>query len=164
MVVEDEPDIYELLLNMFEMWGIEGTAFVDGEEAVAWIEEVDSGLFKGNLPELVLLDIRLPGLIGGADVGARIRKSPVLGNMGIVLNTAYRLSAEEEKQVIAKAGADRLLYKPLPQFGEFKRLLETVLEERSALKPEEKPKPAPKAPSPSRRRYRSRRNPPRSTH
>ena len=32
MVVEDEPDIYELLLAMFEMWGIEGVAFVDGEE------------------------------------------------------------------------------------------------------------------------------------
>lgn len=170
MVVEDEPDIYELLLNMFEMWGIEGVAFVDGEEAIAWIDEVDNGLFKGNLPELALIDIRLPGFIGGEEVGARIRKSSVLGNMGIVLNTAYRLSAEEEQQVIAIAGADRLLYKPLPEFGEFKPLLETVLKERRAQKPdtqpapEAKPVPTPKAPSPARRRYRSRRNPPRTTH
>ena len=47
MVVEDEPDIYDLLLAMFEMWGIEGVAFVDGEEAVAWIEDVENGRVKG---------------------------------------------------------------------------------------------------------------------
>lgn len=59
MVVEDEPDIYEVLLAMFEMWGIEGVAFVDGEEAIAWIDDVDNGRFQGELPELALLDIRL---------------------------------------------------------------------------------------------------------
>ena len=37
MVVEDEPDIYDVLLAMFEIWGIEGVAFVDGGEAVGWI-------------------------------------------------------------------------------------------------------------------------------
>src|SRR5579871_2522365 len=80
MVVEDEPDIYELLLAMFEMWGIEGVAFVDGEEAVSWIEEADKGT-PGEHPELALLDIRLPGNVSGPDVGARIRQSPVLNQM-----------------------------------------------------------------------------------
>ena len=44
MVVEDEPDIYEVLLAMFGIWGIEGVAFVDGEEAVSWIEDVQTRL------------------------------------------------------------------------------------------------------------------------
>src|SRR5688572_3908375 len=105
MVVEDEPDIYEVLLAMFEMWGIEGVAFVDGEEATAWIEDVDKGDFPGELPELALLDIRLPGTISGPMVGERLRKSPNLSHMAIVMSTAYKLSVDEEKEVLEKAGA-----------------------------------------------------------
>jgi CheY-like chemotaxis protein len=130
MVVEDEPDIYELLLAMFEMWGIEGVAFVDGEEAVAWINDVDSGRIKGELPELALLDIRLPGSIGGPEVGERLRQSPILGQSAVVLTTAYRLTVDEESAVIAKAGADKLVYKPLPRFDELKQLLEDVIAKR----------------------------------
>lgn len=132
MVVEDEPDIYEVLLAMFEMWGIEGVAFVDGEEAVAWIDDVDNGRFQGELPELALLDIRLPGTISGPMVGERLRRSPVLGNIAIVLSTAYKLTPEEEKTVIAQAGADKLMYKPLPKFNELQRTLEDVIAQRRA--------------------------------
>lgn len=132
MVVEDEPDIYEVLLAMFEMWGIEGVAFVDGEEAASWIDDVDRSRFKGELPELALLDIRLPGKISGPMVGERLRNSPVLGQMAIILTTAYKLSADEEKAVVTQAGADKLMYKPLPRFADLQRLLEDVLEQRRA--------------------------------
>jgi CheY-like chemotaxis protein len=132
MVVEDEPDIYELLLAMFEMWGIEGVAFVDGEEAVAWIEEADKGKSPGEVPELALLDIRLPGNISGPMVGARLRQSATLNRMAVVLITAYKLTVDEEKAVIAQADADRLLYKPLPKFTELKKILETAITERRA--------------------------------
>ena len=74
MVVEDEPDIYDVLLAMFEIWGIDGVAFVDGAEAVAWIESVDQGRVRGELPELAILDIRLPE-ISGPEVSARLRRS-----------------------------------------------------------------------------------------
>ena len=132
MVVEDEPDIYEVLLAMFEMWGIEGVAFVDGEEAVAWIEEVDKGKFPGELPELALLDIRLPGPINGPMVGGRLRNSAQLEHMAVVLITAYKLSPEQERQVIEQAGADKLIYKPLPKFQDLKRLLEDLIADRRA--------------------------------
>lgn len=135
MVVEDEPDIYEVLLAMFEMWGIEGVAFVDGEEAVAWIDDVNSGRFQGELPELALLDIRLPGNISGPMVGERLRQSPVLKQMAIVLSTAYRLSLEEEKKVIGQADADKLMYKPLPRFNELQKVLEEVIAERRTKMP-----------------------------
>ena len=137
MVVEDEPDIYEVLLAMFEMWGIEGVAFVDGEEAIAWIDDVDSGRFRGELPELALLDIRLPGTISGPMVGERLRKSPVLGHMAIVLTTAYKLTTEQEKDVMTLAGADQLIYKPLPKFNELQRFLEKVIAQRRAKMPPE---------------------------
>jgi CheY-like chemotaxis protein len=132
MVVEDEPDIYEVLLAMFEMWGVEGVAFVDGEEAITWIEDVDKGTYKGELPELALLDIRLPGDVSGPDVGARLRKSEKLKHLAIVLSTAYRLSAEDEATIMKHAGADSLLYKPLPRFNELQKLLEGVVETRRA--------------------------------
>lgn len=132
MVVEDEPDIYEILLAMFEMWGIEGVAFVDGEEAVAWIDDVDNGRFRGELPELALLDIRLPGSVSGPKVGERLRKSPILGDVAIILSTAYKLTTEEETQIIETAGADKLLYKPLPKFNELQKVLETAIASRRA--------------------------------
>ncbi len=130
MVVEDEPDIYEVLLAMFEMWGIEGVAFVDGEEAVSWVDDVDHSRFQGELPELALLDIRLPGDINGAMVGERLRKSTVLGEISIVLITAYKLTPDEEQSVIKQAGADKLIYKPLPKFNELQRTLEDVIAQR----------------------------------
>lgn len=132
MVVEDEPDIYEVLLAMFEMWGIEGVAFVDGEEAAAWIEDVNEGRFQGELPELALLDIRLPGNISGTIVAEKLRQSAKLQNIAIVLNTAYKLTPEEEKQILDQSKADKLMYKPLPRFNELQKVLEDVIAQRRA--------------------------------
>jgi CheY-like chemotaxis protein len=131
MVVEDEPDIYEVLLAMFEVWGIEGVAFVDGSEAVAWIEDVDAGRVQSELPELAILDIRLPE-VSGPEVGERLRESPKLRGVAIVLITAYRLQPPEEVAVIAQAQADMLLYKPLPRPEEFRKTLEIALAKRAA--------------------------------
>lgn len=126
MVVEDEPDIYDVLLAMFELWGIEGRAFVDGAEAVAWIDDVDNHAVTGELPELALLDIRVP-VIPGPEVGARLRRSARLGKMAIVLITAHRLGGEDEKQVKALAQADALIYKPLPAMPELRRILDEII-------------------------------------
>ena len=150
MVVEDEPEIYEVLLAMFGVWGIEGIAFVDGEEAVAWIDDVDNKRFVGELPELALIDIRLPGDIEGPEVGERLRRSPTLRHMAIILITAYKLAADVENTLMQQAGADSVIYKPLPGFGEFKPLLEDVLAKRRAINeqaaseqpPDEQKKPA----------------------
>lgn len=130
MVVEDEPDIYEVLLAMFEMWGIEGVAFVDGEEAVAWIEDVDNGRFKGELPELALLDIRLPGEINGIEVGRRLRESKILGKIAIVLTTGYAMEAENKEEAMKVTQADLWLPKPLPKFNELQGTLESVIAKR----------------------------------
>jgi CheY-like chemotaxis protein len=144
MVVEDEPDIYDVLLAMFEIWGIEGVAFVDGAEAVAWIENVDQGRVRGELPELAILDIRLPE-VSGPEVGSRLRESPVLGDIAIVLITAYRLSPEEEDNVIAQAQADLLMYKPLPTMIELREKMDGVVVKHKRT-PEEEKAEAPETP------------------
>lgn len=132
MVVDDEPDIYELLLAMFEFWGIDGVAFVDGSEAIAWIDDVDAMRIQTDLPPMAIIDIRLPD-VSGIEVAARLRQSPILGNIGICLITAYHMSPGEEDEAMAISQADMLLYKPLPHPDEFKRLLEGILERRAAL-------------------------------
>lgn len=144
MVVEDEPDIYDVLLAMFEIWGIEGVAFVDGAEAISWVENVDQGRVRGELPELAILDIRLPE-VSGPDVGNRLRASPILGNMAIVLITAYRLSPEEEQEVIARAQADLLMYKPLPAMPELRQKMDAVIDKHKKSVPAPGDDAAPKS-------------------
>jgi len=130
MVVEDEPDLYDMVLTMYEMLGIDGVAFTDGEEAMTWIEEVDNGQYKRELPELALLDMRLPGKVTGTMVGERLRQSQTLNGMAIVLMTAYKLSPQEEKAAQKQAGSNLLLYKPLPRLDDFRVVLERLVKER----------------------------------
>lgn len=126
MVVEDEPDLYDTLLALFEIWSIDGVAFTNGTDAVKWVEDVDKGNAETNLPELAILDIRLPGA-SGPEIGERLRESPVLGDITIVLVTAYHLTPREEAAVVKKAQADKLMYKPLPAPTEFRIILEEAI-------------------------------------
>jgi CheY-like chemotaxis protein len=132
MVVEDEPDIYDVLLAMFELWGIEGVAFIDGPDALEWVNSVDAGNVRGELPELAILDIRLPES-SGPEIGQRLRKSPILGNMAIILITAYRMTPEEENAAIALAQADRLMYKPLPAMPQLREVLDEMIKKRKPI-------------------------------
>ncbi len=131
MVVEDEPEIYDVLLAMFELWGVEGVSFVDGTEALAWIDDVDHGQVRRELPELALLDIRLHE-VTGTQIAARLRRSPFLGQIPIVLITAFHLSPEQEYRTIAEAQADLLMYKPLPSMPDLRRKLDLLIEGRKA--------------------------------
>lgn len=126
MAVEDELDISEVILGMFEIWGIVGMSFTNGKEAIDWIDEVDALKVNQNLPELALIDIRLPE-ISGLEVSARIRQSKWLSHIGIVLTTAYRLTPDEETLALAQAQADALIYKPLPAMPIMRQLLAEIL-------------------------------------
>lgn len=141
MVVEDEPDLYSTLLTLFGIWSIDGVAFTNGTDAIKWIDDVDAGTADTNIPELAILDIRLPG-VEGPEIGARLRKSPVLKEIVIVLVTAFHLSPDQEKQVIARAQADELIYKPLPAPTEFRAVLQKAIARRRST-------PEPKADKPS---------------
>lgn len=133
MVVEDEPNVFELLMAMFDMWGVAGRAFIDGEEAIAWIDDVDAQRFRGDLPELVLLDLRLPGEVQGWDVGARLRRSK-LKDVPIVIISAYSFTSERRAQIEAMIQPDLWLNKPLPKFNQLQSILEeTIAKKRESL-------------------------------
>jgi CheY-like chemotaxis protein len=68
MLVEDEPDLCEILSTLLELWGYDVVAFQTGEDAVGWIKEVEKWESDDDLPELALIDIRLPGEIDGIEI------------------------------------------------------------------------------------------------
>ena len=130
LVVEDEPDLYEMVLAMYNILGVDGIAFATGEEAFEWLDEVEEGRFDEELPEFGLLDIRLPGDVNGLMVGARIRKTSTVGEMILVLMTAFKLSVKEEREALKQTGADMLLYKPLPSIVEFEKMVQDLFDRR----------------------------------
>ena len=127
LLLEDEKDIRNMILTTFEVLGANGLAFPDGETALAWIDRVDEGTYTGEIPEMALLDVRMPTQINGPEVAARIRRCSPLKDMIIVLITAYRLNPNEQQALMAYAGADFLLYKPLPTIEELEYIFHGLL-------------------------------------
>jgi CheY-like chemotaxis protein len=130
IVVEDEPDLYKVVSALCGMMGVQSAGFASGEEVMTWIRQVDNNQYSGPLPQLALIDIRLPGAIDGVKVGARLRRSPVLGDIAIVLMTAFHLSPRYEHDALKKSGADTLLYKPLPNPAAFRAIADEALSRR----------------------------------
>lgn len=136
MVVEDEQDLYDMILAMYDMLGIGGVAFATGRDAMDWMRDIEGGA-EDDIPELALVDIRLPDEnIDGVHVAAQIRKTEKLKNVAICLMTAYKFSPADEKEIVQESGADFLLYKPLPRFLELEKILRELVEKRRASQAE----------------------------
>jgi CheY-like chemotaxis protein len=129
IIVEDDPDLYDTLMVLLEIWSIDPIAFTDGTDAVRWIEDLENDVNVVSVPPVALIDIRLPG-VSGPEVAARMRRSPLLNNSAIVLMTAYSLSPQEERDVLATSKADKLIYKPLPEPEELRQILRDVMIKR----------------------------------
>ena len=100
-IVEDEPDIRETLKYNFSNEGFKVFTASDGEEALSNIKEV--------LPDILILDLMLPGL-SGLDVCKSIRADDDIRDMSIIMLTA---KGEEIDRVIGfELGADDYVTKP----------------------------------------------------
>ncbi len=101
LVIEDESDIRTLVLYNLKKDGYSARGAGTGEEGMR--------LFKERKPQLVILDLMLPGMDGMA-VCRRIRQSPDASDTPILMLTAR---AEEEDMVSGlDAGADDYVPKP----------------------------------------------------
>lgn len=100
LVIDDDPLIRKTLSSYLSKKGFEALVAEDGEEGILKYEE--------HIPDLVILDIRLPDA-DGLEVLGRIReKNP---NASIIIMTAY----DDMKTTIEaiKSGAFEYLVKPL---------------------------------------------------
>ncbi len=129
MFVEDEPDLYEIISALFELWGHDVIAFETGEDAVDWLDKLTPE--TDDLPELALIDLRLPGDIDGVEICKHIRASEALHQMPIIIATAYVLNPAQTDQIMREAQADLLLHKPLPTAAEFHAMLDELLMRRN---------------------------------
>ncbi len=150
LLVEDDPDIRNVVAVMMQLWGENALALADGNAAWSWLDTVDRGTFKGELPDLALMDIRMPGHTGD-QIAARIRQTDKLRTIPIVLMTAFTLTDGEVQSMMARAGIDHLIKKPLPDMDIFKATLYRVRDDRRkanaappqpAVLPALEPKPA----------------------
>ncbi len=130
IVVEDEMDIHDFIMGMFEIWGINGLAFENGTDAISWLDKSGHQSDPADIPALALVDIRLPD-IPGFEVSARMREQWG-NNITIVLTTAYHMGPREEEQVMNWSQADALLYKPLPALDDLRRTIDRIIAQRQA--------------------------------
>jgi CheY-like chemotaxis protein len=103
LIVDDQPDIRKLIrLTLQHLDDVE-------------IQEADNGgdgwrLAQDFKPDLMLLDVMMPGELDGYQVCAKVKNDPLLkGQTKVILLTA-RAQKEDEEQG-RKAGADAYLTK-----------------------------------------------------
>lgn len=101
LVVDDEEDILELLRYNLTKNGYKVTCVATGEEGVS--------SSKANIPDLVLLDLMLPG-VDGLEVCRRLKADPRTQGIPIIILSARG----EEADIVSglELGADDYLTKP----------------------------------------------------
>lgn len=134
MVVEDEPDIRNIVKVLFEAWGHKPIEFRDGNDTYKWLDAVESGNFDGDLPDLALLDIRMPGHFGN-EIGRRMRGMDAFKQIPIVLMTAFSLTDTERQSMMKDDGVDHIINKPLPDMIQLKALLDDLYAKKLDKKP-----------------------------
>ncbi len=114
--VEDDTSIRELMLYALRASNFEAEGFADG-----------AGLFEAlnhGQPQLILLDIMLPGM-DGIEILKRLRRTPATAHIPVILASAK--GTEYDKVVGLDLGADDYLAKP---FG----MMEMVSRIRAVLR------------------------------
>ena len=101
LVVEDEPDIRNLVVHHLTREGFRCRAVGTGADALARVKPIT--------PDLVVLDLMLPGM-DGLEVCRRLRADPATASVPIIMLTA---KADEVDRVVGlEMGADDYIVKP----------------------------------------------------
>jgi PAS domain S-box-containing protein len=111
LVVDDNVDAAESIAMLLRLWGHDVRLAYNGPEALQAAE--------AYRPEIVLLDIGLPG-INGYDVARRLRQRPESQEAMLVAVTGY--GQEEDRRRSVGAGFDHHLTKPVDP-GALERLV-----------------------------------------
>jgi DNA-binding response OmpR family regulator len=110
LLVEDDPDHEALAIRALRKANVVNEIHVahDGAEAIEFIEGVASG--KRSMPQLVLLDLKLPK-VEGLEVLRAIRAAEKTAILPVVVLT----SSDEERDIVAsyRLGVNSYIRKPV---------------------------------------------------
>jgi CheY-like chemotaxis protein len=112
LIVEDQSDIRKLIRMTLEFEDYEIHEAADGAVGLHMVQAVR--------PDLVLLDVMMPGEFDGLQVCQRIKSDPSLAPMKVVLLTARGQARDREAGAAARA--DEYLVKPFSPL----QLIETI--------------------------------------
>lgn len=102
LVVEDDPLSMRLTTDLLELNGFNTLRFTDGFSAL--------DALKNIVPDLILLDISLPGM-NGFEVYKKMRGNNRLDGVKIIAFSASAMKEDEEK--IKEAGFSSFIPKPI---------------------------------------------------
>ena len=101
LVIEDQEDNRQILRDLLTSADFEVIEAADGEAGLA--------AAAAHRPDLILMDIQLPGL-DGYEATRRIKTDAVLQTIPIIVVTSYVLAGDDDKA--RAAGCDAYISKP----------------------------------------------------
>jgi len=130
LVTDDDPDLLLLTAGLLQRAGHDVLTASTGEECVTKTRE--------HHPDLILLDVMLPG-ISGIEALAEIRSDPELSGTFIILLSGIQVSSDQQT-VGLNVGADGYLVKPIPNKELLARVqaVERIKSAEDALKESER--------------------------
>lgn len=102
LVVEDNPKNLKLVRDVLVHWGYEVLVATSGEDGVRVATE--------QQPDLVLMDLQLPGM-DGTEALHRIRSAPARTAVPVVAVTAFAMNDDRERAL--RSGFDGYIEKPI---------------------------------------------------
>jgi two-component system, cell cycle response regulator DivK len=102
LIVEDNANNRSLFRDILSYHGYQVSVAVDGQEGVALAREL--------MPDLILMDIQMPGM-DGMTAGTLLKGDPATSGLKIIALTSFSMRGDQEK--FMAAGFDGYLSKPI---------------------------------------------------
>jgi len=103
MLVDDEPEILDLVGMRLNSWGYDVIKAIDGQNALTLLEK--------QLPDLILLDVMMPGR-DGYEICNEIKANARTSRIPVILFTAKPEQKEKLKSNYDFIAADDYILKP----------------------------------------------------
>lgn len=111
LYIEDHPAQSDIMKQMLEFSGCEVVLAYSGEEGIDKARE--------EQPDVILMDLRMPGM-GGIEAVKRLRSDPAVSAIPVIVISAW--TSSRNRQEALEAGAAKFIAKPV----DTKRLMDQI--------------------------------------